>query len=69
MSRARERLTIVSFLGPSGLPNKMCSRGVLVNRNSEDSVDSIVNTPSFLRVNSFVDDDKTTESTRKGKSE
>lgn len=47
----------------------MCSRGVLVNRNSEDSVDSIVNTPSFLRVNSFVDDDKSTDSNRKGKFE
>lgn len=30
----------------------MCSRGVLLSQNSEDIV---TNTPSYLRVNSFVD--------------
>lgn len=37
----------------------MCSRGVYVPTNPDEL--NIVNAPSFLRVNSFVDDDKTVE--------
>lgn len=37
----------------------MCSRGVYVPTNPDEL--NIVNAPSFLRVNSFVDDDKTIE--------
>lgn len=39
----------------------MCSRGVLLSRNSEDNVE-VVNTPSYLRVNSFLDDDSASHS-------